>query len=256
MGSHWPAFQSRTRPCGLAISSGVSCVSGTATTSCRTPRCVAASALNALAMVAKASKSVRVCQGGAIAGLKEFTNGCMSVVLRSCFSYQVAAGRTTSENIVVLVIRKSSESRRSSLPVGASSCQTTSFGRAPSGASVARSESSVPSRCFRKYSLPLPELPRRLARHTVSTRGKFSGASGSSLANRSRPALSSRGTYSPTGTPAASASSASCSGLRSKVGYDGIQPMRADCARMSAVVLPASCPPALAEAKVSAPNAS
>ena len=32
-----------------------------------------------------------------MAGLNECTNGCMSVVLRSCFSYQVAAGSTTSE---------------------------------------------------------------------------------------------------------------------------------------------------------------
>ena len=75
-------------------------------------------------MVWKASQSVRVCHGGAIAGLNECTNGCMSVVLRSCFSYQVAAGSTTSEKIVVLVIRKSSVSSRSSLPSGASSRQT------------------------------------------------------------------------------------------------------------------------------------
>jgi hypothetical protein len=82
-----------------------------------------------LAIVWKASQSVRVCHGGAIAGLNECTNGCMSVVLRSCFSYQVAAGSTTSEKIVVLVIRKSRLSSRSSLPSGASSCQTTSLGR-------------------------------------------------------------------------------------------------------------------------------
>ena len=43
-----------------------------------------------------ASKSVRVSHGGAIAGLNECTNGCMSVLDRSCFSYQVAAGSTTS----------------------------------------------------------------------------------------------------------------------------------------------------------------
>ena len=35
--------------------------------------------------------------GGAIAGLNECTNGCMSVEDRSCFSYQVAAGSTMSE---------------------------------------------------------------------------------------------------------------------------------------------------------------
>ena len=122
-------------------------------------------------MVWKASQSVRVCHGGGIAGLNEWMNGCMSVVFRSCFSYQVAAGSTTSEKIVVLVIRKSSVSNRSSFPSGASSRQTTSFGRASGGASVARTEESVPSRCLRKYSLPLPDEPSRFARQIVSTRG-------------------------------------------------------------------------------------
>ena len=75
------------------------------------------------------SKSVRVCHGGGIAGLKACTNGCMSVLDRSYFSYQVAAGSTTSENSVVDVIRKSSVSSRSSLPAGASSRQRTSRGR-------------------------------------------------------------------------------------------------------------------------------
>ena len=55
------------------------------------------------------------------------------------------------------------------------------------GASSARSEESVPSRWRRKYSLPLAEEPSRLARHTVSTRGQFCGASGSVQANPSRP---------------------------------------------------------------------
>ena len=48
-------------------------------------------------MRANASKSVRVSHGGAIAGLNECTNGCMSVVEMSCFSYHVAAGSTMSE---------------------------------------------------------------------------------------------------------------------------------------------------------------
>src|SRR5664280_1126261 len=102
IGSQSPAFQSRTRPCGLAISSGVSCASGTATTSVHTPRCRAAKVLKARPIVAKASKAVRVGHGGAIAGLNELTKGCMSVVFRSCFSYHVAAGSTTSEKSVVL----------------------------------------------------------------------------------------------------------------------------------------------------------
>ena len=166
IGSHSPAFQSRTTPCGFAMASGVSCVSGTATRSLRTPRLSAARSLNVAAIVCQASQSVRVCHGGAIAGLNECTNGCMSVVFRSCFSYQVAAGRTTSEKTVVLVCRKSMLISRSSFPSGACSCHFTSRGRLPSGASVARSDESVPSRCLRKYSLPLPDEPSRLARQT------------------------------------------------------------------------------------------
>src|SRR6266705_2431767 len=85
----------------------------------------------------------------------------MSVLDRSCFSYQVAAGSTTSANNVVEVIRKSSASSRSSLPSGASSRQATSRGRWPPGASRARTEWDAPSRCLRKYSLPLPEAAGR-----------------------------------------------------------------------------------------------
>ena len=95
----------------------------------------------------------------------------MSVVLRSCFSYQVAAGSTTSDSRVELVIRKSSDSSRSSFPVGASSRQTTSRGRLSGGASAARNEWSVPSRCLRKYSLPFPDEPSRLARQIDRVRG-------------------------------------------------------------------------------------
>src|SRR5215468_2041093 len=80
-----------------AISPGVSCSTGVATTSRRTPRCSAASSENAPAIVPNASQSVRASHGGGTAWLNECTNGCMSVIERSCFSYQVAAGRTTSE---------------------------------------------------------------------------------------------------------------------------------------------------------------
>ena len=177
-----------------------------------------------------------------MAGLNACTNGCMSVLDRSCFSYQVAAGRTTSAYSVVEVIRKSSASSRSSLPSGASARQVTSRGRWPSGASAARTELDAPSRCLRKYSLPLPEEPSRFARHTVRTRGKFSGASGSSAANRSRPAASSPVTNAPGSPPDASSASARSRGFQLKVGYDGIQPSRADCASRSAVVIPANLP--------------
>jgi hypothetical protein len=229
-------------PCGLAYSSGVSWVSGAATRSRRTPRCVAASRLNSSEIALKMAKSVRICHGGAIAGSNECTNGCMSVVLRSCFSYQVAAGSTTSEYTVVPVIRKSRLTSRSSLPVGACSCQTTSFGRAAGGASVARSDESVPSRCLRKYSLPFEDDPSRFARQIVSTRGKFSGASGSSPAKRSSPDRSRSTTYSPGLCPEAAISSARSRGLRLNVGCEGIQPIRADWASTSAAVVPANRP--------------
>ena len=49
-GSHSPYFQSSTRPPGCAVSPGVSCSSGVATRSLRTPRCRAASGLKAFAM--------------------------------------------------------------------------------------------------------------------------------------------------------------------------------------------------------------
>ena len=66
--------------------------------------------------------------------------------------------------------------------------------------------------------MPLAELPSRLERQMPSTRGKFSGASGSSAANFRAPDFSWAGTYSPTLRPAASASSATWRELRSNVG--------------------------------------
>src|SRR5665213_187323 len=100
-----------------------------------------------------ASQSLAVSHGGAIAGLKLCTKGCISVEERSYFSYQVAAGSTTSEKRQLLVIRKSMVVKRSSLPSGAASRHTTSRGRTSGGDSAARTaESVVPSRCRRKYS--------------------------------------------------------------------------------------------------------
>ena len=107
-GSHSPARQSRTSPSGWAISSGVSC-------SERRRHQVAADAevrlgelaRSARAIRRKASQSVFASHGGGIAWLKVCTNGCRSVVERSSFSYQVAAGSTTSENSAFEVIRKS-----------------------------------------------------------------------------------------------------------------------------------------------------
>lgn len=58
-----------------------------------------------------------------------------------------------------------------------------SSGRRSCGARFALTALLVPSRCLRKYSLPLAEDPKRLDRHSKSTRGKLSGFSGSSIAN-------------------------------------------------------------------------
>ncbi len=97
IGSHSPARQSRTLPPGWASSSGLSCRSEPATMSVRVPRCFSASSLNRSATALKASQSERASHGGGTAALKGWTNGCRSVLERSCFSYQVAAGSTTSE---------------------------------------------------------------------------------------------------------------------------------------------------------------
>ena len=192
IGSHSPLRQSRTSPNGWASSSGLSCSSGAATTSVRVPRCFAAMRENDSAMRLKMSQSVAVSHGGVIAGLKECTNGCRSVVEMSCFSYHVAAGSTTSECSAVPAMRKSSVTTRSSLPSGALSRQRTSFGRCSGGVSDAVTVFvGIPSRCLRKYSWPLLDEPSRFERQIVSTRGKLSGASGSSQAKRSRPAFSS-----------------------------------------------------------------
>ncbi len=143
---------------------------------------------------------------------------------------------------MVLVIRKSRLTSMSSFPVGACSRHTTSSGRASGGASVARSDESVPSRCLRKYSFPFDDDPSRFARQIVSTRGKFSGASGSSQANRSSPDRNRSTTYSPGLCSDAAISSARSRGLRSNVGCEGIQPIRADWATTSAAVFPANRP--------------
>ena len=113
----------------------------------------------------------------------------MSEVLRSFFSYQVAVGRTMSEYMQVVDMRKSSVTRRSSFPSGASSCQTTSLGffLPVSPRSLPITPCVVPSRCFRKYSWPLPEEPSRLERQTKRLRGQFFGLSGSSQESLSSP---------------------------------------------------------------------
>ena len=187
------------------------------------PRWVSACFDSSWAIRWNISKSLLASHGGSIAGVKACTNGCMSVEDRSYFSYQVAAGSTMSDSRVVEVIRKSADSSRSSLPSGASSRQVTSFGRTSSAPSVAITLLWVPSRCFRKYSLPLAEEPIRLDRHRVSVRGQFSGASTSAIDGVRVPSTSRFATYvaasgaSPAST-AALAWSARSSGFASNCG--------------------------------------
>ncbi len=126
------------------------------------------------------SQSLRADQAGSTAVDSGWMKGCMSLVLRSFFSYQVAVGNTMSEYRQVVLMRKSSVTSRSSLPSGALSCQTTSVGLASCGPrSLPCTPLLVPSRCLRKYSCPLPEEPRMLERHTNMLRGQLSGWSGS-----------------------------------------------------------------------------
>ena len=95
-GANDPSAQSTSSRC--AISAGVSCMSGRVTIS-RTGsgRWTLASALTFSAMALKMSQSLLDSQQGGTAACKGWMNECMSVELRSSFSYQVAAGRMTSE---------------------------------------------------------------------------------------------------------------------------------------------------------------
>ncbi len=182
--------QSGTWPPGWAIWPGVSCCSATATRSLRVSRRPLASSESLIASSANTSKSLLVSHGGSIAGVNACTKGCMSVELRSCFSYQVAAGSTMSLSSVELVMRKSAVMSRSSFPSGASSCHFTTSGRRSAPWPFSITLLCVPRRCLRKYSLPLAEEPNRFERHRIMVRGQFSGASMSSTALFNSPDLS------------------------------------------------------------------
>ena len=76
----------------------MSWASGAAMTSGVSPgRCLAASFEKASAIVRKMSQSLFDSQHGGTAFDSGWMKLCMSVELRSSFSYQVAAGRTMSE---------------------------------------------------------------------------------------------------------------------------------------------------------------
>ena len=154
--------------------------------------------------------------------------GCMSEVLRSFFSYQVAVGRTMSEYMQVDDMRKSMVTMRSSFPSGASSCHFTSRGFCSpiSPRFLPWTPCLVPIRCFRKYSWPLPDAPNRFERQTKRLRGKFCGASGSSHDSLSAPDFRPSATNCGAGLPAFSAIAATFKGLVSSCGAEGSQPMR------------------------------
>src|SRR5690625_2964863 len=133
------------------------------------------------------SQSDRASHNGFTARLKGWTKGCISVEDKSSFSYHVAAGKTISAYNGVAVIRKSKATSRSSFPSTSSrhlisSGFIFSFG-------FANKLLLAPNKCFIKYSCPLAELETRFDRQTNKDLGKFSGASGSSIANFNFPSF-------------------------------------------------------------------
>ena len=227
-GSHSPACQSRTsRAGGQLVGRVVQQRRGDQVLAHAEVRGRPA-AENDLGDGRKASKSVRVCHGGVIAGLKACTNGCMSVVDRSCFSYQVAAGSTTSEN---------SAWRSSGSPASAAgrACPRAPrrARRRPSGALRRRSSARGPRRRCPAGAAGSTRCPCRGAEQVRPPHGQHPRAV---LRRRPGPRRRTRAARlqlvddvrAGRPGPAAAASSARSSGLRSKVGYEGIQPSRAD----------------------------
>ena len=170
------------------------------------------------------------------AALKEWTNGCRSVDERSCFSYQVAAGRTTSEYSAEPFMRKSIVVNRSSFPVGASSCQTTSSAARRAPTRRPDRGSSTPS-----SAAGSTRGPCRTSR--AGSPARASARAGSSRARRGprrrsgavRPAVAHDvvGRLEPARRPRRARSS----GLRSKVGCERQPPeprRRAHCSRRHA----------------------
>src|SRR5262245_56754142 len=95
-GSHSSRYQSFTYN-GWASSPALSCWMGVSTTSASTPSTSGATSENFFAIALKISQSDLDSQAGSTAAESGWMKGCMSEVLRSFFSYQVAVGRTMSE---------------------------------------------------------------------------------------------------------------------------------------------------------------
>src|SRR5690606_39047101 len=126
------------------------------------------------------SQSLFACQGGDIAALNGWMNGCMSVLLRSYFSYHVAAGNTISENNPELVMRKSIAINRSVFPSGAFSVTLIVSGCHEFFTSVI-TWFSPPIKCLAKYSCPFPLSPNKLDRQLKKIFGKLRGSFGFSI---------------------------------------------------------------------------
>src|SRR3989304_1756783 len=124
--SHSPLYQSFTF--GWVISSAESCASGDATISTwGSGRYFLAASLVTLASSLKMFQSVLDSQTGATAADNGWMNECRSVLFRSAFSYQDAAGSTMSEYRADESMRKFRSTTRSIFPVGATSCHLTSL---------------------------------------------------------------------------------------------------------------------------------
>src|SRR5512139_3193129 len=201
-----------------------------------TGKCFNDSSLTFRAIRPKVFQSGFDSHAGGTAASRQLTKECMSVVVRSDFSYQVVAGRAMSEYRVEVSIRKLRSTTRSIFHSGGFSCQTRSF-TAPLATSFAvKLLFGAPSTCFRKNSCPLALAEMAFARQMNQTLGEFPSPSGSSMANRVSPLLSRDTTHarisSSVRAPAAVAASTSRKVLSLKWGEKGSQPSRAALAFM------------------------
>src|SRR3972149_7075723 len=124
--SHSPWYQSLMT--GWEISPAESCAMGDATMSFRgCGKYFAAASLVALARSRKMFQSVFDSHTGGMAAESGWMKECRSVLFRSAFSYQEAAGNTMSEYNAEESIRKLRSTTRSIFPTGATSCHFTSL---------------------------------------------------------------------------------------------------------------------------------
>src|SRR3990172_4228026 len=150
-------------------------------------KCFAARSLTFLAMEPNIFQSGFDSHDGGTAASRQLTKECMSVVFRSDFSYQVAAGRTMSEYRVEVSIRKLRSTTRSSFPSGAFSCQTRSFTTPLATSFAVQLLLGAPITCLMKNSCPFALEEMALPRQMNQTLGEFPSPSGSSMANRVSP---------------------------------------------------------------------